>query len=153
MPLPEVAGWGGRRGCAPSLQPSQSAHMICGQGGLVTSKALCTVESESSHAAIPCCSPSSRGAVSGGKEQFVWVSGNQDFLAALLREDYNGIFYKIYYLQNLLFCIVLNFSTLYLLLLFLCFLQTCLTHHRSIWSLAPDLWSVCKTEMILPITS
>lgn len=65
MPLPEVADWRGRRGSVLSLQPFQSAHMICDQGGLMISTALCTMESEPSHAAIPCCSPRSRGAVTG----------------------------------------------------------------------------------------
>lgn len=108
MPLPELAGWGDRRGFASSLQPFQSAHVICGRGELVTSTVLCTIESEPSHAVVPAAEEQSLEERSslfeclGIKTSWLHCSG-KIAMGILL--------------------VVLNFSTLYLLLLFLCFFR------------------------------
>lgn len=125
MPLPELAGWGDRRGFAPSLQPFQSAHVICGRGELVTSTVLCKIESEPSHAAVPATEQQSLEERSslfeclGIKTSWLHCSG-KIAMGILL--------------------VVLNFSTLYLLLLFLCFLQTRLTRLALHITKAFEVW-------------
>lgn len=115
MPLAELAGWGDGRGSAPSLQLSQSAHVICGWDELVTSTALCTIESEPSRAAIHAAVPATQGqSLEERRSLSAWGSRLLDCIA---QERLQWVF----------FCVALNTSTLYLLLLFLCFLQTCLT--------------------------
>lgn len=99
----------------PSLQPTLSAHTICGRGGLVTSTGLCTVESKPRRAAIPCCSPTAEGQ---SLEEKSSLSAWESRLLGCIAWGR---------LQWVIFFIVLNFSILYLLLLVLCFLQTCLT--------------------------
>jgi len=115
--------------------------MNFGRGGFVTKMwQRYSVESEAL-AAILLCSPRSKVGSLWGKGSVwsqpavatcfgAWESGR---LLALAREA------AIYFF----FLIVLNFPTLYLLLLLLLRVlhEICLTHHQRIWSLAPDLHS------------
>lgn len=144
MPLPQAAGQGRQKGTWALPQPPSLHTWSLVEVGWWRSTGPCAAESKAL-AAIPHHSPSTREGSLWRKGAACSSAWESDCWIVWVREGCSG--YCFYSLDVLYIVISVPVCPPHLLY------ETCLTHHQRICSLTPDLYSVCKTGKVLPVTS